>query len=159
MSWTEPGSAPDTHSRWPRGPAMTGRSIPWQWRLPEKNGRSAATRSVQTSVPSKTANGYPAFFASRTASRSFGARAASSATVSVTYRHAVAVPTPNPAATYANGSPLRRWTRTRTKTRTRRACWPGFSLRHSEPIAARYRGRISPAVTVRVWRDNGNAAQ
>ena len=40
--------------------------------------------------------------------RSFGARAASSATVSFTYRHAVVVPTSNPAATSVNVSPLRR---------------------------------------------------
>jgi hypothetical protein len=33
-------------------------------------------------------------------------RAASKATVSVTYRQAVAVPTPNPAASSANVSPL-----------------------------------------------------
>ena len=40
--------------------------------------------------------------------RSFGARAASSATVSFTYLQAVVVPTPNPAASSANVSPLRR---------------------------------------------------
>jgi len=51
---------------------------------------------------------------------------------------AVAVPTPNPAAISANVSPLRRY------TRTSKACWPGFSLRHSEPIAARCR-RMIPA--------------
>jgi hypothetical protein len=44
----------------------------------------------------------------RAALRSFGARAASSATVSFTYRHAVAVLTPNPAASSVNVSPLRR---------------------------------------------------
>jgi hypothetical protein len=92
MSWTEPGSAPDTHSSWPTGPAITCRFIPWQWCLPEKNGRSAASRSVRISVPSKITNGSPAFFAARTACRSFGARAASRATVSMTYRQAVARP-------------------------------------------------------------------
>ncbi len=44
--------------------------------LPEKNGRSAATRSVWISVPSITAKGCPALTAARTAWRSFGARAA-----------------------------------------------------------------------------------
>ena len=48
------------------------------------------------------------FFASRAALRSFGARAASSATVSSTYRQAVAVPTPNPAAVCASVSPFLR---------------------------------------------------
>jgi hypothetical protein len=48
------------------------------------------------------------FFASRTARRSFGARAASKATVSPTYRQAVVMPTPDPAASPANVSPLRR---------------------------------------------------
>jgi hypothetical protein len=38
----------------------------------------------------------------------FGARAASSRTVSAAYRQAVAVLTPNPAARSANVSPLRR---------------------------------------------------
>jgi hypothetical protein len=40
--------------------------------------------------------------------RSFGARAASSSTVSFTYLKAVVVPTPNPTASSANVSPLRR---------------------------------------------------
>ena len=35
MSWTEPGSAPETHSSCPAGPEMTCRFIPWQWCLPE----------------------------------------------------------------------------------------------------------------------------
>jgi hypothetical protein len=39
---------------------------------------------------------------------SFGERAASRLTVSVTYHQAVAVPTPNPAAGSSNVSPLRR---------------------------------------------------
>ena len=48
--------------------------------------------------------------ASRRTWRSFGARAAGSAVVWVTYRQAVAVavPMPNPAASSANVSPLRR---------------------------------------------------
>lgn len=45
---------------------------------------------------------------------------------------------PNPAATSANVSPLRRW------TRTGMACCPGLSRRQSDPIALRRR-RISPA--------------
>ena len=49
------------------------------------------------------------------------------ATASVTYRQAVAVPTPNPAGV----SPLRRW------TRTSKAYCPGFSLRQHDPILAR----------------------
>ena len=75
--------------------------------------------------------------------RSLGARAASSATVSFTYRQAVAVPTPNPAARLANVSPLRR------QARTRRACCPGFSFRHSEPVEIRWR-RMIPAAKFRV---------
>ena len=70
------------------------------------------TRFVRISVLSRTAKGSPAFFVPGTALRSLGARAASRATVSVTYDQAVAVPTPNPAATSANGSPLRRCART-----------------------------------------------
>src|SRR5258708_31702703 len=61
---------------------------------------------------------------------SYGDRADSSATVSVTYLQAVAVPMPNPAASSANVSPLRRY------GRTSRACCPGPSLRHGEPICA-----------------------
>ena len=59
-------------------------------------------------VPSITTNACPAFVAARNALRSFGARAASSRTVSAAYRQAVAVLTPNPAARSANVSPLRR---------------------------------------------------
>jgi hypothetical protein len=70
--------------------------IPWRRCLAEKNGRSAIIRSVRVSVPSKTASGYPALAAARTAWRSFGARTADSPTVWVTYRHAVAVPAPEP---------------------------------------------------------------
>ena len=44
----------------------------------------------------------PALVASRSAWRSFGARAASSAVVSLTYLQAVAVLIPNPAASSAN---------------------------------------------------------
>jgi len=53
-----------------------------------------------------------AFFAAASASRSFGARAASSIMVSRAYRQAVAVATANPAARSAKVSPLRRWTST-----------------------------------------------
>ncbi len=53
-------------------------------------------RSTGISVPSRTTYACPVFFASRTALRSFGARADGSATVSVTYRQAVEVPTPEP---------------------------------------------------------------
>jgi hypothetical protein len=127
MSWTEPGSGPDTHRGSPVGSAMTCMFIPWQWCLSEKNGQSAATRSIRISVPSRTANGSPAFTAARTACRSLGARAASSATVSVTYRPAVAVPTSITAASCANGSPLRRW------TRTGRALRPGVRLPSQRP--------------------------
>ena len=49
----------------------------------------------------------PARLACASAARSLGERAASSPTVSVTYRQAVAVPIPNPAARSANVSPLR----------------------------------------------------
>ena len=63
--------------------------------------------------------------------RSFGARAASRATVSCTYLQAVVVPTSNPAARSANVSPLRRC------ARTSRACWPGFSFRQHDPIDLR----------------------
>ena len=56
-------------------------------------------------MPSSTTYAYPARTASRTALRSFGARAASSSTVSPTYRQAVVVPIPNPAASSANVSP------------------------------------------------------
>jgi hypothetical protein len=55
----------------------------------------------------------------------------------------VAVPTPNPAARLANVSPLRR------QARTRRACCPGFSFRHSEPVEIRWR-RMIPAAKFRV---------
>jgi hypothetical protein len=55
----------------------------------------------------------------------------------------VAAPTPNPAATLANVSPLRR------QARTRKACCPGFSFRRSEPIQIRWR-RIIPAAKFRV---------
>jgi hypothetical protein len=55
-----------------------------------------------------TTNASLFFFAARSAARSFGARADSSATVSLTYRQAVAVLTANPAARSANVSPLRR---------------------------------------------------
>ena len=72
-----------------------------------------------------------------------GSAAASRATVSVTYRHAVAVSTANPAATCANGSPLRRC------TKTSNACWPGFSFRYRDPIEARCQ-RMIPAVKERV---------
>jgi len=84
-------------------------------------------------VPSITTNACPAFFAARSAGASRGERAAISRTVSVTYRQAVAVPTPNPAASWARVSPLRRC------ARTSRACRPGFSLRQHDPIAARCR--------------------
>jgi hypothetical protein len=47
-------------------------------------------------------------FAPASAWRSYGERAASKATVSVTYRPAVAVPTPDRAASSAYVSPLRR---------------------------------------------------
>ena len=50
----------------------------------------------------------PALLAARSAWRSFGDRAASGAVVSVTYLQAVAVLMPNPAASSANVSPLRR---------------------------------------------------
>ena len=62
---------------------------------------------------------------------SFGARAASRATTSSTYRQAVVVLTPNPAAISANVSPLRR------QASTRRACCPGASSRLRDPIALR----------------------
>jgi hypothetical protein len=65
--------------------------------------------------------------------RSFGARAARSSTVSFTYRQAVAVLTPNPAAISANVSPLRR------QARTSRACCLGFSFQGRPdrgPVAA-----------------------
>jgi len=51
---------------------------------------------------------WPSSLAFARARRSLGARAASRAAVSVTYRQAVAVPTPNTAASSANVSPLRR---------------------------------------------------
>jgi hypothetical protein len=54
-------------------------------------GRSAATWSMGISVLSRTTQECPALAASRAALRSLGARAASSATVSSTYRQAVAV--------------------------------------------------------------------
>ena len=59
-----------------------------------------------------TTNACPACFAAASAAPSFGERAASKATVWVAYRQAVAVPTPNPAASSAKVSPLRRRTRT-----------------------------------------------
>ncbi len=80
-------------------------------------------------VPSSTTNAW--FFAARSAPRNFGARAASRATVSVTYLQAVAVLTPNPAASSANVSPLRRCARTSS------ACWPALHLRQHEPICLR----------------------
>ena len=55
-----------------------------------------------------TTKAYPAFFAARSARPSLGARAASNVMTSLTCRHAVAVETPNPAATSANVSALRR---------------------------------------------------
>ena len=87
-------------------PVLTAPS--YQAGYPARHGRSAATRSIGISVPSTTTYACPAFFASRTAVRSFGARPASRATVSFTYRQAVEIPTSNPAASSANVSPLRR---------------------------------------------------
>jgi len=75
--------------------------------------------------------------------RSFGARAASSSTVSFTYRQHVVVETPNPAPISANGSPLRRC------TSTSMACCPGLSTRHGVPISRRW-ARTSPDTKVRV---------
>jgi hypothetical protein len=102
-------------------------------------------------VPSITTYTCPALLVSRSAVRSFGDRAASRPTVSVTYRQAVVVPIPNPAASPAKVSPLRR------QASTSSACWPQVSLRQHEPILRRWR-RMTPAVSVRVWRDNGSAA-
>src|SRR5690348_2845632 len=59
-------------------------------------------------VPSSTTNARLAFFAAPSAASSLGARAASKATVSCTYRQAVVVPTPKPAARPAKVSPLLR---------------------------------------------------
>jgi len=63
--------------------------------LAEQDGRPLATRSMAIRVPSITTNACPAFLAACSAGASLGARAASRRTVSVTYRQAVAVPTPN----------------------------------------------------------------
>jgi hypothetical protein len=82
-------------------------------------------------VPSITTNACPAFFTAASAGRSFGARAASRRTVSVAYRQAVAVLMPNPAASSANVSPLRRCARASS------ACCPGLHLRQQEPICLR----------------------
>lgn len=54
VSWVLPGNSPDTHSSVPSGDAITCRFTPWRLCLPEKNGRSAAIRSIGISVPSMT---------------------------------------------------------------------------------------------------------
>ena len=92
---------PETHNSCPAGPARTCRFIPWQWCLPPRPGPSG------TGCRQRPTNGSLAFFATCTAIRSLGARAASSTTVSVTYHHAVTVPTlpPNPAANCAKALP------------------------------------------------------
>ena len=59
-------------------------------------GPAAVTRSIGMSVPSRTTQAQPAFTASRTALRSFGARAASRATIPSTYFQAVAGADPEP---------------------------------------------------------------
>ena len=61
----------------------------------------------------------------------FGARAASSSTVSRTYRHAVVVPAPNPAASSANVPPLHR------QVTTRSACRAGSGFRRRDPNVRR----------------------
>jgi hypothetical protein len=101
-----PGSGPDTPTISPSGPAMTCTFIPCLRCVPEENGQSAATQAIGIKVPSITRWACPAFLASRSACRSLGDLAASSATVLVTYLQAVPVPAPNPAAVPANVSPL-----------------------------------------------------
>jgi hypothetical protein len=64
------------------------------------------------SVPSIATNACPARPAAVSAASSFGARAASKATAPWTYRQAVVVPAPNPAAGAAKASPVRRCTKT-----------------------------------------------
>jgi hypothetical protein len=61
------------------------------------------------------------------------------------------VDTPNPAATSANDSHLRKY------TSTINACRPQSRRRHGELIAWRW-ARMSPDTKVRVWRDNGSAS-
>jgi hypothetical protein len=115
---------------------MTCRFIPCFLCLAGHRRRPAAARSTGTRVPSGTAQASPVFLASRTALRSFGARAASSAAVWFTCLRAVAVPAPDPAASPANVSPLRR------QAKTSRACCPGFSFRRADPVEARQRRTI-----------------
>ena len=109
-------------------------------------------------VPSRTANGNPAFFViPHCAFRSFGARATSSATVSVTYRHAVvAVPTPNPPRDLER----ERLSLAQVDQHQQGLLPPRVQLPPQRPdcrpVAAH---GISPAVKVRVWRDNGSAAR
>jgi hypothetical protein len=75
--------------------------------------------------------------------------AASSPGASLTYRQAVAVPMPNPAATCANVSPFVRCTSTSS------ACRPASSFCHTDPIAFRC-GRTILAVKFSVFFDNGS---
>jgi len=77
------------------------------------------------------------------ARRSFGERAASGATVSLTCRSAVAVPTPKPGRQLGEHLALAQ------VGEYRRACWEGLSVRQPDRIGARCR-RASPAEWVRV---------
>jgi hypothetical protein len=54
VSCVLPGNSPDTHRIVPSGEAMTCKFTPWRLCLPEKNGRSAAIRSIGINVPSMT---------------------------------------------------------------------------------------------------------
>ena len=107
VSWALPGKAADTQTISPVGVAMTCRFIPCLWCSPEENGRSAATSSIGIKVPNSTTSAWPARAAGRSAACSLGARAASRSTVSSTYRRAVDVEMPNPAASSAKVSALR----------------------------------------------------
>jgi len=70
--------------------------------------------------------------------RSFGARAASSSTVSFTYLQAVVVPTPEP------GGQLGERLAFPQVSQDQQGCLPGFSFRQHDPISFRWR-RMIPA--------------
>jgi hypothetical protein len=92
----------DHHPLVDAGAATTCTLIPWRRCFIESYGPSAALRSVVIRVPSRMTKSSGG--GSRRASCRVGARSARRATVSLAYRPAVAVQTPNPAATWAKGS-------------------------------------------------------